>query len=287
MKAVYPGISLVKLCRLLGITRQAHYQQGWREQITGMEQELVLGEVRRIRNDHRRMGGRKLYEMLEPFMLEHGIKMGRDALFDLLAAHQLLVRRKRRKVSTTQSHHWLRKWDNLAAGFSPAGPNELWVSDITYLRMPTGFLYISLITDACSRKIVGYHIADNLAGIETLQALRMALELNPLRSAGLIHHSDRGVQYCSDAYVDLLQQHGIKISMTQSGDPLENAMAERVNGIIKQEYMDYYKCTSLAQAAEYMQKAVKLYNTQRPHLSIGMLTPEKVHKERLQTERLW
>lgn len=115
----------------------------------------------------------------------------------------------------------------------------------------------------------------------------MALELNPLRSAGLIHHSDRGVQYCSDAYVDLLQQHGIKISMTQSGDPLENAMAERVNGIIKQEYMDYYKCTSLAQAAEYMQKAVKLYNTQRPHLSIGMLTPEKVHKERLQTERLW
>lgn len=287
MKDRYPNISLARFCWLLGITRQAHYQHGWREQVQSIEDELVLQQVLNIRANHRRMGGRKLFELLEPFMLEHQIKMGRDALFDLLASNHLLVRRKRRSVRTTQSHHWLYKHPNLTKEFTPKGHNELWVSDITYLRTPNGFLYISLITDAYSHKVMGYHIAESLESLETIQALHMALQQYEQSEKELIHHSDRGVQYCSTDYVELLQRNNIAISMTQSGDPLENAIAERINGIIKGEYMDLYRVINLENGKKCLQQAVNLYNNERPHMSIGMLTPENVHTNNLKTENLW
>jgi len=287
MKDRYPRTSLSRLCRLLGITPQAYYQHGWREQVESVEEELVLQEVLKVRARHRRMGGRKLYEMLEPFMLEHQIKMGRDALFGLLASNHLLVRRKRRSVRTTQSHHWMRKHPNLIKELVPQSPNEVWVSDITYLRIPKGFLYISLITDAFSHKLMGYHIAESLESLETIQALEMALQQYEPAQKQLVHHSDRGAQYCSADYVKLLQDNGIGISMTQSGDPLENAVAERINGIIKGEYMNLYQITNLAQGKQWLHQAVKLYNDERPHMSIGMLTPEKVHNNNIKTERLW
>jgi putative transposase len=287
MKNRYPNISLARFCWLLGITRQAHYQHGWREQVQGIEDELVLQQVLNIRANHRRMGGRKLFELLEPFMLEHQIKMGRDALFDLLAANQLLVRRKRRSVRTTQSHHWLHRHPNLIGGLVPEGHNELWVSDITYLRTPKGFLYISLITDVFSHKVVGHHIAESLESIETIQALQIALKQYKPSGKQLIHHSDRGVQYCSADYVKMLQESGIAISMTQSGDPLENAVAERINGIIKGEYMDLRQITSLDKGQQCLEETVYLYNNERPHMSIGMLTPEKVHSNNIKTEKLW
>lgn len=288
MKDSYTRVSLVRLCRLFGITRQAYYQHFWQEEVTGIEESLVLTQVLSIRSHHRAMGGRKLYELLQPFFLEHQIKMGRDALFDMLAANGLLVKKKRRRFITTFSNHWLRKWPNLIRGMEISRINQLWVSDITYWKVNGNYLYISLITDAYSHKIVGYHLAETLESIETMNALKMALKECPERSTEpLIHHSDRGVQYCSETYVKLLQDKDIQISMTENGDPLENAIAERINGILKSEYLRHYQIQTTEQAKEQLQHAIKLYNEQRPHFSIGLLTPELVHSQKLKTEKLW
>lgn len=288
MKDSYGRVSLVRLCRLLGITRQAYYQHFWLQEMAGVEASLVLSEVLAIRQDHRVMGGRKLYEKLHPFLMEHQIKMGRDALFDLLAANRLLVTKKRRRYVTTFSNHWLRKWPNLIRELSLNRVNQLWVSDITYWKVAGSYFYISFITDAYSHKIVGYHLAETLESIETMKALEMALDHLPPGLAGsLIHHSDRGSQYCCQAYVKLLQDRNVQISMTENGDPLENAIAERINGILKGEYLNYYEISSLGQAKAQLQHAVNLYNEQRPHFSIGLLTPQLVHSKNLITEKLW
>lgn len=288
MKDSYPHISLVRFCRLLGVTRQAFYQHQWHTQAVGIEQELVLQQVHVIRRHHKRMGGRKLYALLEPFMLEHGIKMGRDALFDLLADHRLLVRRLRSRVVTTRSSHWLRKWPNLIRDLVPTGINQLWVSDITYFRTrKEGVVYISLITDAYSHRIVGYHLSTDLETVSSLNALHMAIKQAGEGHQGLIHHSDRGVQYCSQKYVDLLQEHGIAISMTENGDPLENAVAERLNGIIKQEYLELGQVDTVQEAIAELDRAVALYNGGRPHSSISMFTPDQVHFGSLPVQRTW
>lgn len=288
MKGSYARVSLVRICRLLGVTRQAYYQHLWQQEAVGIEESLVLSEVLSIRKDHRVMGGRKLYEKLYPFLLAHQIKMGRDSLFNLLAAHGLLVKKKRRRFITTFSGHWLRKWPNLIRTMNVTRCNQLWVSDITYWKVAGNYVYISLITDAYSHKIVGYHLAETLESIETMKALQMALKQLPdTLTEPLIHHSDRGVQYCSEAYVKLLQDNAVRISMTENGDPLENAIAERMNGILKEEYLKHYQINNIQQAKEQLQHAVKLYNQQRPHFSIGLLTPELVHSNNLVTEKLW
>jgi transposase InsO family protein len=288
MKDSYTRVSLVRICRLLGITRQAYYQHFWQEAATGIEESLVLSEVLSIRKDHRVMGGRKLYEKVHPFLLEHQIKMGRDALFDLLSANNLLVKKKRRRFITTFSNHWLRKWPNRIRDMKVNRINQLWVSDITYFKIAGDYVYISLITDAYSHKVVGYHLAETLETLETIKALEMALKQLPWNLATpLIHHSDRGVQYCSEMYVKLLQDNGICISMTENGDPLENAIAERINGILKGEYLKYYQINTIEQAKEQLKSAVKLYNEDRPHFSIGLLTHELVHSKNLITEKLW
>jgi putative transposase len=234
-------VSLGRLCLLFGITRQSYYQHYWHVEETCFEHKLLLSEVLRIRKNHPRMGGRKLYDLLEPFMLEHQIKLGRDNLFDLLAANNLLVRRRKRRIHTTNSFHWLRKYPNLIRDFTPKASNELWVSDITYWKIETGHVYISLITDAYSHKIVGYQVAETLEAIESIKALQTAISSIEQPISHLIHHSDRGIQYCSSDYVKLLQDNGIEISMTENGDPLENAIAERINGIVKDEYLECYQ----------------------------------------------
>jgi len=237
------------------------------------------------------MGTRKLYELLENFMLTHGIKMGRDALFDLLAANAMLVRKRKRRIQTTYSSHWLRKYPNLVKDFIPQNINQLWVSDITYWKINAStHLYISLITDAYSRKIVGHNVAETMEAVQSIQALQMALaslsgDAVPLQ---LTHHSDRGIQYCSTKYVKLLQDKGIKISMTENGDPLENAIAERVNGIIKEEYLDHCTTNSLQEAKNNLAKAIRLYNDERPHMSIENYTPNQLHNNPKQIKvRLW
>jgi len=289
MKNNFSHIGLASLCGWFGLTRQAYYQNGWKGIDISIEEELLLKEVQSIRQNHKRMGTRKLLEKLSPFMLEHQIKMGRDGLFDLLSVNHLLVRKRKRRIQTTQSFHWLRKYLNLIREFVPTAPNQLWVSDITYWKINNNnHVYISFITDAFSHKIVGYHVAESLESIETIQALKMALsDLGSESHFQLIHHSDRGVQYCHHDYVKLLQDYDIKISMTENGDPLENAIAERVNGIIKEEYLQDYTVNTITEAKKVLSFVVKLYNEERPHMSIGNLSPNQVHKLNLKTEKLW
>ena len=290
MKRNFPHIGLARLCGWFGITRQAYYQNGWKGIDICIEEDILLSEVSAIRKNHQRMGTRKLYDKLQPFMLEHKIKMGRDALFDLLASNYMLVRKRKRRIHTTQSHHWLRKYTNLIHGFTPTAPNQLWVSDITYWKILEGHVYISFITDAFSRKIVGYHVAQTLETVETIQALKMALSgfsTEPESHFQLIHHSDRGVQYCSHDYVKLLQDYHMQISMTENGDPRENAIAERLNGILKDEYLTDCPVKSIEDARIILARAVQLYNEDRPHMSIGNLYPSQVHERSLKTVKLW
>jgi transposase InsO family protein len=290
MKSNFPRIKLAKLCGWFGITRQAYYQNGWKGAETSIKEDILLKEVLEIRKDHKRMGTRKIYEKLHPFMIEYQIKMGRDALFDLLSSNYLLVRKRKRRIQTTLSFHWLRKYPNLIRGFVPTGPNQLWVSDITFWKIIGGHVYISLITDAYSHKVVGYHVAETLEAIESVQALKMALSglfMEPDGHFQLIHHSDRGVQYCSFEYVKLLKDNNIQISMTENGDPLENALAERLNGILKDEYLNDSPVTSIKEARKVLERVIGLYNEDRPHMSIGNLYPSLVHEQKIRTERLW
>lgn len=281
---------MARLCLLFGITRQAYHQHYWNGRETCWDGLRVIEQVRLIRSSHPRMGCRKLYGLLEPFMLEQQIKMGRDALFHLLADHGLLVRRRRRSVPTTMSLHRFRKYPNRVRGLVPDRPDQLWVSDITYWKTASETLYISLVTDAFSHRILGYRAAATLEAEESIHALRMALSGlcgGPERHPGLTHHSDRGIQYCCSRYVGLLEENGIAISMTDNGDPLENAVAERVNGIIKGEYLECYNVADLEGARELLDRAVAMYNGERPHMSIGYKTPDQVHSEHTKTERQW
>lgn len=290
MKERFRHIGLAKLCGWFGISRQAYYQYNWEGISTSFEEEMLIKEVLNIRQHHRKMGGRKLYELLEPFMLAHNIKIGRDALFSILAANHLLVKRRKRTIQTTNSMHWLRKYPNLIRDFVPTGINELWVSDITYWKLGAKHSYISFITDAYSRKIVGYNVADSLEAIESISSLQMALSaLGADKPLQLIHHSDRGVQYCSSGYVKLLQDYNVQISMTENGDPLENAIAERVNGIMKLEYLEDQTVHTLSEAKAILKEAVRRYNDERPHMSIGNLKPNQVHQanKTIKTEKLW
>lgn len=290
MKNNHPKIGLGKFCRLLGVTRQAYYQHFWHQEQYVFEDELIVSEVMKIRKNHRHIGGRKLYELLQPFLIEHQIKMGRDRLFDVLSANYLLVKRRKKQTITTNSYHRFKKYPNLIRNFIPTEPNQLWVSDITYWKIATGFVYISFITDAYSRKIVGSHVAQTMEAVETMEALKIAisgLRKGPDYHFQLTHHSDRGMQYCSDKYVKLLESNNIGISMTENGDPLENAIAERVNGIIKEEYLNDYQIGNLEEAKELLEAVIKLYNNERPHMSIGNLTPNQVHQNNIKTEKLW
>jgi transposase InsO family protein len=223
------------------------------------------------------MGVRKLYSIIEPFLYEHSIKMGRDALFKLMKIKQLLVVRKRSPHITTNSLHRFYKYPNLVEQYTPKAINTLWVSDITYWKMRNGYLYISLVTDAYSRKVVGYHVAKNLEAAGTVKAMAMALGTIKNKPLKLIHHSDRGTQYCCNEYIKLLKENNIQISMTANGDPYENALAERINGILKGEYLYQHRLKSIDQARKIMDLTIKLYNKERPHMSWGYKTPEAVH----------
>jgi putative transposase len=289
MKDSFKVIGLANLCSWFGLTRQAYYQSKNRVEKDLIEQEILLDKIGDIRKDHKRLGGRKLFFKLETFMHEHNIKMGRDAFFDLLRDNKLLIKQRKRHHVTTNSNHWMKKYPNLIKDIEPLGPNHVWVSDITYWKTKGGHYYISFITDAYSRKIVGYHVADTMEAIESATALKMAIKTLKISAEGLIHHSDRGSQYCSSMYVNTLKKEGIKISMTENGDPLENAIAERINGIIKGEYLFDYLIKTLLNAKEVLKSVVKLYNEDRPHSSIGNAVPSQVHNNDtdIEIKRLW
>ena len=271
---------------MLGFSRQAYYQNKKQIEKESLQYGILIDEVLEIRKTQKRLGCRKLIHKLEPFMAQHQIVIGRDAFFDLLSERNLLVRRrKRRKPITTFSDHWMRKYPNLIEGIYPTAPNQLWVSDITYIVVGNGFAYLSLITDAYSRKIVGFYLSEDLSAEGCIRALEMALDNNPILGR-LIHHSDRGSQYCCSDYVKILNDNFIKISMTQNGDPRENAIAERVNGILKDELLDKSHL-NYKEAVRNVSIAISIYNHQRPHGSIDYLTPIEAHFRSGKLKRRW
>lgn len=270
---------------MLGYSRQGLYKKEHQQEKKFIEAEIILQQVHNIRSKHKRMGVKKLHIKLEPFFKSRQIKLGRDALFDLLREFGMLVKPLKRNHYTTDSYHRFYKYPSLIKGFSPAAPNQLWVSDITYIEVKEGFSYLSVITDAFSHKIVGWHIAKSPTAQASIEALKMALKNNK-NTRQLIHHSDRGAQYCSMEYVSVLKSKGIKISMTERGDPYENAMAERINGIIKNEYLEKRYATD-GQLWSDVSKTIWLYNTDRLHMSIGMNTPDYVHQTGVRTKNLW
>ena len=249
-----------------------------------IQDHIVHQMVLNIKKEHPRMGTRKIYHLIKPNMDRANIKMGRDALFDLMAANNLQVTKRKRRHITTNSNHVFRRYPNLVKNIEPDGPNQIWVSDITYIRTTTGeFLYLFLITDAYSKKVLGYKLARSLDSIHAVNALQDAIKNNRKPISGLIHHSDRGIQYCSKEYIKVLNDNQIAISMTEKGDPLENPIAERVNGILKDEYLNQYQSLTSLQ----LNKAIEKYNQKRPHLSCDMLTPEVAHLTSGTLKRRW
>jgi len=265
-----------KLCRLFGKTRQAWYKARQAKEKQEMEYAMVIHEVKKLRTPLPRCGGKKLYYMIQDFLQSHGIKLGRDKFFDLLRERNLLIKRKKGRKTTYSFHHY-RKYKNIAKDINPSRSNELWVSDITYIFTGKDYCYLSLITDAFSRKIVGWSLREDLSAKGPLEALNMGLDQR-LMNLPLVHHSDRGIQYCCHDYVNLLQKNKIKISMTENSDPYENALAERMNRTLKEEFLQYYHYFNYQEAKEAIAKAVGLYNNLRPHLSLNYQTPSKVYE---------
>lgn len=266
------------LCDLFGRSRQAYYQRSKYNYKEEVKEEILLQLVERQRELMPKLGGRKLLELIQP-RLPTELSIGRDSFFDFLRRHGLLVGKRRRRVKTTYSNHWLRKYPNLIREFVPIRANQLWVSDITYIETVAGFVYLNLVTDAYSRKIVGWAIGETLEAKYTIEALRMALKQVPKDTEGLIHHSDRGVQYCCGDYVKILNKNHVQISMTENGDPRENAIAERVNGILKDEWLNQMKLKSIEDAIKELKRIVQIYNSCRPHASLDMKTPEYAHNQ--------
>ncbi len=248
-------------------------------------EQLILQQIDIIRKYQPRCGGRKLFIMLQPFFKQQQIAMGRDQFFNLLRSNKLLVRRIKRSVHTTNSKHHFRRYPNMVKDFTPLKAHELWVADITYIPLKNRFAYLFLITDAYSRKIVGFHISDDMKVSSATLALRKALAQKPPETI-VIHHSDRGIQYCSTAYVQLLQQHHAHIGMTQNGDPYENAIAERVNGILKSELLSRYYDT-IDTASIHITRCITIYNYKRRHCSLNWQIPNDVHKQQGPQIRRW
>lgn len=269
---------LRELCGLLGYSAQAYYQYNHSTERRAFKHEELIQQVLAHRRLQPRLGTRKLLELTRP-------AMGRDAFFELLRDNGLLVRRKRYRVRTTFSSHRFKKYADLTRALVPIRAEQLWVSDITYIRLKNDFAYLSLITDAYSRKIIGFCLSHDLSTGSCLYALKMALA-SRTTDLPLIHHSDRGTQYCSRDYTGLLTKKGIAISMTQTGNPRDNAIAERVNGILKMELLKE-SYGNLKEAHQAVKFAVNTYNNLRPHSSLDMMTPETAHQITGQINRRW
>lgn len=273
------------LCELFGRSRQAYYQRKKYVYKEEVKTEILRQMVLSLRKKMPLLGGNKLLVKLRP-ELTGELSIGRDAFFSFLRDNQLLIR-QRRGIRTTYSDHWLHKYKNLIKDVVPNKTHQIWVSDITYIRTSEGFGFLSLITDLYSRKIIGWKLGSTLQAKHTLEALEMALAQVPKGVSGIIHHSDRGVQYCCDEYIKRLSANNIQISMTESGDPRENAVAERVNGILKMEWLKQMKLRTIEEAKQELSKIIWTYNNLRPHSSISMKTPEFAHTTNETLSRCW
>lgn len=280
------NVSTGTLCELFGKSRQAYYQQDKSNYKEAVKADIIMKFVQDQRKLMPRLGARKLHHLLKSQFPED-LHLGRDAFFDLLRDNQLLIRRRRNTVRTTFSSHWLHKYPNLIREFTPGKSHQLWVSDITYVETKDGFVFLFLITDAYSRKIIGWSVGETLEAKHAVMALNMALKQLPGDAVNLIHHSDRGIQYCSALYVKILKKYHIQISMTENGDPLENAIAERINGVLKSEWIYDLNLVNKQMARKELGRIINIYNIYRPHTSVNMMTPEMAHKQVGEINRLW
>lgn len=267
-------VTLSGLCRVSGLSRQAFYQGRRSRRQAVHATARVLAAVRTERLSQPRLGGRKLHFLLRAA----GIPVGRDTLFRTLAEHDLLVRPKRRATRTTYYDETLPVFRNLLYEYEPTQPHQVWVSDVTFIDTDEGFLYLSLITDRVSRFIVGWNAGTTNTATQSTHALRMALQQLP-KGCRPIHHSDRGSQYCSHEYVALLRSHGLPVSMTEQNHCYENCYAERVNGILKDEFNLDRTFRTRAQATHAIAQAIQTYNAHRPHLSLKLQTPTQAHQQ--------
>lgn len=280
------------MCKVFGYSKQAYYKQLHTTENTLAKEATVVGLIAEKREIWKRGSGRNLHKSLEGDFASSGIKMGRDKFFELLRKRHLLIRPKRHSAKTTCSYHHFHKYKNLIQNAVPTRANEVWVSDITYLwlKQQDRFCYLSIITDLYSRKIVGHCVHDDLSVKGCIEALQQALKSRKSgKPFSLTHHSDRGVQYCCHAYVRMLKKHKIKISMTQSGDPLENPVAERINKTIKEEFTTDRQISfcNVATAKTEIKKFIDFYNRQRPHRSVEWLTPNEAHERVGELKRVW
>ena len=286
LKGTRKYYSLDNLCEVFGYTRQAWYNHLKRSELQVFQEHIVLQRIREIRTELPKTGCIKLYKSLNSGFLQRlGINMGRDAVFNLVRENGMLIKSKKRYAVTTDSDHRYKVHKDLVQRRPAQYAEEIWVSDITYITTVAGFTYLSLVTDAYSRKIVGYYLSMNLKAEGCITALNKALNERIYPENTLIHHSDRGTQYCCDAYVSRLQEKDVLISMTQSGSPYDNAIAERVNGILKSEFDLYVIFDSYCQACQAVDQAILKYNTLRLHASCGYQTPEVVHQQKAATNR--
>lgn len=264
-------------CDQFGISRQAVYQ--WKQRLD--HRLAVLSPIENMvlhwRKFMPRVGTRKLYYLIKPQLIEQNIKIGRDGLFRYLRFKNLRVKPKKSYTKTTNSKHWLRKHPNLLQGKQAKEVESIFVSDITYVQTDQGTHYLSLVTDACSRKIMGYELSDEMKASDVVKALKMAISQRTTQNQA-IHHSDRGLQYCSAEYQTVLSENKIKPSMTDGYDCYQNALAERINGILKQEFL-LYKCKTIDELKRLVEESIEIYNEMRPHLSLDMKTPNQVHRK--------
>ena len=270
-------MSLSRSCRLFGVSRQGVYQARDRSIHRALELAKIKPLVQKIRMQMPRLGTRKLYYLLEQEFRDQQIKIGRDGLFDYLRREHLLVKPKKNYTKTTNSKHWLRKYPNLLKERRPSRSEEVFVSDITYIKSRERTHYLSLVTDAFSRKIMGYHLSDDMSSEHVVKALKNAVK-NRKSVQELIHHSDRGLQYCSGVYQDELRKHNIAASMTDGYDCYQNALAERINGILKQEFL-LNQCNNAVDLNQLIKESINTYNQQRPHLSLNFKTPNFIHEK--------
>jgi transposase InsO family protein len=283
----YSKVSVGRLCNLFGRTRHAFYDKLWHERKKISQEELVLEMLLEIRRDMPGAGIPTIYQLIRRPLITHGIKMGRDAVQELRRRYGLIKKPRRSYVATTDSKHRFRKYPNIIRELKVTRVAELWVCDITYIRVRKDFNFLSLVCDVYSRKIIGYCLHPTLAKEGPLTALRMAIQTLDGPPETLIHHSDRGIQYCCDEYVQELELYDIAISMTEKGDPYENPVAERLNGILKKIFGLNKAFQNRRDALKAVKKVIMLYNTVRPHTSVEKLTPQQAHNCKGILNRTW
>lgn len=290
MRQKHPAVGLRVLCGLFGKTRQAYYKAQKSQKQQEDKNQLLLKKVRRIRQEMPGLGTRKLHHLTVSYRRKHGIKLGRDKMYNLLRRENLLISFRKRRTRTTYSEHSYVRYKNLIEDLKVTAINQLYVSDITYIPVGNRFAYLSLITDAYSRKIIGWHLHKSLHAEGALKALKMALQQQKDAATpphSLIHHSDRGIQYCCHDYVKILKKHEILISMTNTPDPLENPLAERMHRTLKEEFGLERGFPTFELAQEAIARTIFIYNHKYPHGSLGYLTPNQVHNGRKPGKKRW